>query len=440
MKSLRQSPAEPFSANPLTSSKKSRVLCDFATFTKSLPHTILHNTAKMSTDARNKKRKSADSTTSAIKKVKTSPVAEKPLKSALKKSSKVETTTTAIKGNGKTATTTTKAKKSGDKPAKVTKKKTVTPAPAPVEADIGSTDDEEDATALSADQTADLLAGFSSSEDEDEADEADAIALSKIPNVPTTELVKKEISKATSSDPDAAPGTIHVSRLPHGFYEAQMRAYFSQFGEITHLRLARNARTGKGRHFAFVEFGSSGVADIVAKTMDKYLLFGHLLQVRRVSQEEVGDGVEFWKGEGKKRVVPRNRLEGAKLRRGTGREGWEKRVEREEKKRSEKAAKMKELGYEFDMPAVKTVDSVPEQKKIGNGKAEAEPVGPAESENIAEPEAVKAVEAPVVVKEMEVQPGKVTVTAEKSKKRSASTAPAVKEAKATKSKKTKRSA
>jgi len=42
--------------------------------------------------------------------------------------------------------------------------------------------------------------------------------------------------------------------LPHGFYEDQMRAYFGQFGEVTRLRLSRNKKTGKSKHYAYVEF------------------------------------------------------------------------------------------------------------------------------------------------------------------------------------------
>ena len=55
-----------------------------------------------------------------------------------------------------------------------------------------------------------------------------------------------------------------------------MKAYFSQFGNVTRLRLSRSLKTGASKHYAFVEFESTEVADIVAKTMDKYLMFGHI--------------------------------------------------------------------------------------------------------------------------------------------------------------------
>lgn len=35
---------------------------------------------------------------------------------------------------------------------------------------------------------------------------------------------------------------IYLGRIPHGFYEAQMKSYFAQFGDVTRLRLSRNKR------------------------------------------------------------------------------------------------------------------------------------------------------------------------------------------------------
>lgn len=355
--------------------------------------------------AAEKKRKSVDGAATVTKKVKTAPSAEKPapVKSALKKSNpKVEasTTTEKKKDNGKKEKVVTKAKKSADKPPVAAAVKEVSPA---------SDDEEEENNELTADQTAELLAGFSSSEDEGSDDEeAEGVALSKIPNVPVVGAVQKHIAKKTGtkeSDPETVPGTVHLSRLPHGFFEPQLRAYLSQFGTITHLRLARNRKTGKSKHFAFVEFASSAVADIVAKTMDKYLLFGHIMQARRVPEEQVTE--DFWKNEGKKRVAPRNKLEGVRLRKGMGREGWEKRVEREEQKRLEKAEKLKELGYEFDMPSVRAVEDVPVQKVLKQADEE--------------PKAIEtgAEEPAVVTKTVTEEPSKVTVTEEKTKKRPA---------------------
>lgn len=137
-----------------------------------------------------------------------------------------------------------------------------------------------------------------------------------------------------------------------------MRAYFSQFGDITRLRLARNKSTGKPKHYAFLEFASSAVADIVAKTMDKYLMFGHILQVRRIDAKDVHP--ELWKGANKRfKAMPKNKLEGGLLRRGASREQWDARAEKESKRRVKKSKKLAEMGYEFTAPTLRSTDTVP---------------------------------------------------------------------------------
>ncbi|BAT92472.1 uncharacterized RNA-binding protein C1827.05c-like [Vigna umbellata] len=87
---------------------------------------------------------------------------------------------------------------------------------------------------------------------------------------------------------------LHVSRIPHGFYEKEMEGYFGQFGTIKRLRVARNKKTGKSRHFGYIEFESPEVAKIVADTMHNYLLFEHLLQVHVVPPEHVHS--RLWRG------------------------------------------------------------------------------------------------------------------------------------------------
>ena len=37
-------------------------------------------------------------------------------------------------------------------------------------------------------------------------------------------------------------GVLFIGRLPHGFYEDQLKAYFSQFGNVTRLRVSRNKK------------------------------------------------------------------------------------------------------------------------------------------------------------------------------------------------------
>lgn len=311
----------------------------------------------MSTTTIAKKRKSADGNASVSKKVKIAKSADKPgpVKSALKKSKSSIITQQPIQ-NGSTRKTTTK--------------KAVEEA----------TDDIDDTPDLTADQTAALLAGFSSDSSDNDASDAEetGLALSTLPKAPTTKALQQQLALATTtSDPEHTPAVLYIGRIPHGFHEPQMRSYFSQFGSITNLRLARNKKTGRSQHYGFIEFASSAVAEIVRKTMDKYLLFGHLLQVRGVARENVGENMFGGSGRKARRRAPRNRMEGRRLERGAGREEWERRVEREVRRRSEKGEKLKELGYEFDMPAVKGVEDVPVkgkevEREVSSGEKESE--------------------------------------------------------------------
>ena len=162
---------------------------------------------------------------------------------------------------------------------------------------------------------------------------------------------------------DEGPGIIYVGRIPHGFYEHEMREYFSQFGDISRLRLSRSLKTGQSKHYAFIEFKSAGVAKIVADTMNNYLIFGHLLKCKLVAPEQLHEGI--WKGANKRfKAVPWNKMEGRKLEMPVGRHQWNTRVAKEAKRRQSKKEKLKEIGYEFDPPQLKGVDQVPIQDTV----------------------------------------------------------------------------
>ena len=66
-------------------------------------------------------------------------------------------------------------------------------------------------------------------------------------------------------------------------------------------------QTGKPKHYAFIEFDSSSVAQIVAETMDNYLLMGHILTCKVIPKDQVHP--ELWVGANRKwRQVPRDRV------------------------------------------------------------------------------------------------------------------------------------
>jgi nucleolar protein 15 len=61
--------------------------------------------------------------------------------------------------------------------------------------------------------------------------------------------------------------------------------FFSQFGKVTKVRVSRNKKTGKPKHYAFLEFQHSDVAAIAAEAMDGYMMFTQKLTVRVLPSE-----------------------------------------------------------------------------------------------------------------------------------------------------------
>jgi nucleolar protein 15 len=146
-----------------------------------------------------------------------------------------------------------------------------------------------------------------------------------------------------------------------------MRKYFRQFGSIQRLRLSRNKKTGASKHYAFIEFANNDVADIVAKTMQNYLMFGHILQCKKIPAEQVHP--ELFKGASERfKVDPRNKKAGKAMVNGTVRAKWAKRVAKENDKRIKEAKELKEeFGYEFIPPTLMDVDDVPKQVDTAAG-------------------------------------------------------------------------
>ncbi|KIW05130.1 uncharacterized protein PV09_03682 [Verruconis gallopava] len=285
-----------------------------------------------------------------------------------------------------------------------------------------SEDEEEDVAAL--------LAGFSSDEGEGD-DVEEGVPLDQIPDAKMDKKSKKALEKASEKAAEEdRPGTIYVGRIPHGFYEPQMRSYFTQFGTVLNLRLARNKKTGSSKHYAFVQFASSEVADIVARTMNNYLMFGHILKVRVVPDEQIHP--EMWKGANKRfKVIPRGMLERKEMEKSKGRAYWKGKVDKEKEKREKKRKEMMALGYEYVPPALKSVDDVP-MKEV---KADAG----AKSAQQKEEAPLKAIaDAPAEVDEVQVEVEKAiaakktssTTTSKKKKEKEKVNAKAAKKSKA----------
>lgn len=137
--------------------------------------------------------------------------------------------------------------------------------------------------------------------------------------------------------------------------------------------------------------------------MNKYLLFGHILTVKFVEKDQLH--ADVWKGANRRfKQTPWAKIAGNKLARPVSESAWEERIEKEKQRRVSRAEKLKELGYEYEAPALKAapaplpieeaekpeaVDAAPEEEKETNGATEA--VAEVEAETVDEtPEPAKA--------------------------------------------------
>ncbi|CAG5041501.1 unnamed protein product [Parnassius apollo] len=99
-----------------------------------------------------------------------------------------------------------------------------------------------------------------------------------IPDKPEKKEIKPIQDGKVSKKRFKARGLVYLSHIPHGFYEHQMTEYFKQFGVVTNARVIRSKHTGRSKGHAFVEFKDTAVAQIVAETMNNYLMGKRLIK------------------------------------------------------------------------------------------------------------------------------------------------------------------
>ena len=68
-------------------------------------------------------------------------------------------------------------------------------------------------------------------------------------------------------------GIIYIGHLPKGFTEDELKKFFSQFGKISKIRVARSKKSGRPKGYAFLEFTDKEVAEIAVQTMNGYMMF-----------------------------------------------------------------------------------------------------------------------------------------------------------------------
>lgn len=255
------------------------------------------------------------------------------------------------------------SRKAGEKSVEIGKAR-AEPASPQVGAQQATQDalEDEESSGEELDQADALLEGLDS-DTEDLAQDEGFDKDKPVGALPNYKKTQKKLRQAGQKDNKDGPGTVYVGRIPHGFYETEMRQYFSQFGTITKLRLSRNRKTGHSKHFAFLEFQSNEVAKIVAETMDNYLMYGHILKCKHVPQESLHP--DTFKGANKRfRIAPHNRMEKRALEAPKSESQWTKKNEKEQARREKKAEKLKAMGYEIELPKLKSPTDVLQRKGL----------------------------------------------------------------------------
>ncbi|MQM16585.1 hypothetical protein Taro_049541 [Colocasia esculenta] len=146
--------------------------------------------------------------------------------------------------------------------------------------------------------------------------------------------------------------------------------FFKQFGKIKRLRLARNRKTGKSKHYGFIEFENPEVvAKVVADEIHGYLLFEHQLQIYPIPPERVHP--KLWKGISR-RFKPLNWREIERKRHNKERtvEEHQRLVERILKRDEKCRKRIEAAGIDYDCPDFVVGSIQPKPKKIKFGDDE----------------------------------------------------------------------
>ena len=153
--------------------------------------------------------------------------------------------------------------------------------------------------------------------------------------------------KKAEEDVVTRSGIIYLGHIPHGFYEQEMRRYFSQFGRVKSVRLSRSRRTGRSRGYAFVKFECAEVSEVAAETMNNYLMYGRLLKCHTVSgHRRMFKRGRVWRSQWEREEAMRQRYN--KLQRVSSEQDYRKRIKNVARRYNRRQRKIEKRGYQFD--------------------------------------------------------------------------------------------
>merc|ERR1719506_1665379 len=183
---------------------------------------------------------------------------------------------------------------------------------------------------------------------------------------------KNKLENRVKKEGSIPRGVIYLGHIPKGFFEPQMKTYFSQFGTVTRLRLSRSKKNAHSKGYAFIEFEEEDVAKIVADTMSNYMLFGRTLVCHVIPKEKVHP--KMFKIKGKMiNVSSRRKLKNRRTQneRPTVLDGdyslpvpTTTQVKKRRAKNDKAIAKLKAMGVEYDFNAVEPRSKKAKQEPV----------------------------------------------------------------------------
>ena len=196
---------------------------------------------------------------------------------------------------------------------------------------------------------------------------------------PATKLSRRFNKLKVKPEHLKSRGIIYIGHLPKGFSEDELKKFFTQFGKITKIRVARSKKTGRPKGYAFLEFTDKDVAEIAVQTMNGYMMFHRQIECHMV---EAAHKDTFKHGNREWKFVPTQVMFRNKKNQEKTPEQKAARVEGLLGKEKEKRIRLKELGIEYDFPGYQAiVDKAPVGKKTKKVEAKVEAKVESKKEN-----------------------------------------------------------
>jgi RNA recognition motif-containing protein len=79
---------------------------------------------------------------------------------------------------------------------------------------------------------------------------------------------------------------IYVGQLPYNVGESELKAMFSEFGEIASVNLIMDRFSGRSKGFGFIDMPNNSEADTAIKALNKTILKGREIKVNQVQQQK----------------------------------------------------------------------------------------------------------------------------------------------------------